>query len=199
MRHPLPILSLLALAVAGSVAPAGATTPDPRNSSTDIAVIGNSSGTPMGTTPPGFDVRLRDAHNAPLVGTAVTLDFSATGMRLYAAQNSGTTLDCAARTLTRVTDATGGVNFAARIAGFDNTNAIEVSHQGVVIAIVPARSTDLDGADGQTSLGDFVLFATNFNTPARETDYDLNGSTGLGDFVLFVSEYGRVPAEAYCP
>lgn len=199
MRRTLPILSLLALCVAGSVAPAGATTPDPRNSSTDIAVIGNSSGTPMGTTPPGFDVRLRDVNNAPLVGTAVTLDFSATGMKLYAAQNAGTTLNCAARTITRVTDAAGGVNFAARIAGFDNTNSIEVSHDGVVIATLPARSTDLDGADGRTSLGDFVLFAANFGTAARETDYDLNGSTGLGDFVLFSEEYGKVPAQPYCP
>lgn len=199
MRLVLPILSLLALSAAGSVAPAAATTPDPRNSSTDIAIIGNSSGTPMGTTPPGFDVRLRDVNNAPLVGTAVTLDFSATGAKLYATQNAGTTLNCVARTLTRVTDTAGAVNFAARIGAFDNNNTIEVSHDGVVIAVVPARSTDLDGVDGRTSLGDLVLFAVNFNTPARETDYDLNGTTGLGDFVLFVSEYGKVPAQPYCP
>src|SRR5580765_4908062 len=54
------------LAVVATVASAGV--PDPRFSSWDLVVVGNVSGTPIGGSPPGFDVTVRDVNNAPLSG-----------------------------------------------------------------------------------------------------------------------------------
>ena len=70
----LPLLLLLAysfslLSCAGAFAYAAAQTPlGPGNSTVDRVVVGNSSGTPMGGSPPGYDVVVRDANNAPMPG-----------------------------------------------------------------------------------------------------------------------------------
>ncbi len=199
LRHPVRALALLAtLALA---LPASATTPDPRNTTADLVVVGNVSGTPIGGSPAGFDVVVRDVDYAPLPGRFVTLDFSDTTMRVFAVQNAGTTLDCASRSIGRVTNGAGAVNFAARVSGFSNSNWVEVSQDGVVIAIVKGRSTDIDGIDGATGLGDFAIFGANFldNQAAQETDYDLSGTTGLGDFALFGAEFLGSAQHAYCP
>ena len=123
--------------------------PSPQNSTTDRVVVGNASGTPMGGSPAGYDVIVRDINNAPVPGAIVTLDFSATGIRLYRTQSAGTTINCLARTISRVSNGVGAVNFAARIGRFDNTNSVEVSANGVTLAFVPGRSTDIDGAGGR--------------------------------------------------
>ena len=193
--------AVLALALLGFSTAASATTPDPRFSTTDLVVVGNASGTTIGGTPPGFDVTMRDVNNAPIPGRVVILDFTGVAMKLAAVQNAGTTLDCQARTLSRVTDAAGRANFAPRLAGYDNTNAIRVVSNGELLALVRGRSTDLDGIDGRTGLGDFAIFANNFlhHSTALETDYDLNGSTGLGDFFLFREEFQHGAVQAYCP
>ena len=201
-----PTLSLLALVFTLAVDPrvAHATSPDPRYSTIDLVVVGNSSGSLMTESSgnaPGYDVTVRDVNNTPVPGHVVVLDFSNSAMKLYAVQNAGTTLDCALRRLSQVTNGAGAVKFAARLGGYDNTNAIEIVHEGVVLGIVKGRSTDLDGADGTTGLGDFALFAANFlnNQAAPETDFDLGGSTGLGDFSLLSAEFLRNTTSAYCP
>ena len=183
------------LAVVASAASAGV--PDPRFSTTDPVVVGDLVGVAIGG---GYDVVVRDVNNAPLAGRTVTLDFSATPMRVCNVQNAGTTFNCLAKTLSRVTNVSGAVNFAARVGKYDNTNAVEVSADGVVLATVRGRSLDIDGlggANGAVSLGDFVLFSSNFNTAAQETDYDVNGSTGLGDFVIFAGGYNT--GNTFCP
>jgi len=93
------------------------------------------------------------------------------------------------------------VNFASRVAKFNNANTVEVAANGVVLGNVKGRSTDIDGTDGKTGLGDFVLFSGNFLAvpAAQETDFDLNGNTGLGDFVVFSSEFLTGPTLTYCP
>ena len=199
MRLPLILQLVCSLGLLSSSATvAHAAVPWPPNCTLDRVVVGNSSGTPMGANPVGFDVVVRDINNVPVTPARVVLDFSAASIRLYAAQNAGTVLDCAARTLTRVTNAAGAVNFAARIGRHDNTSSIQVRADNVVLGSVRGRSTDIDGLGGQASLADFVLFSANYNTPAQETDFDESGTTGLGDFLLFASEYND-PAQAYCP
>lgn len=184
------------LAVVASVASAGV--PDPRFSTTDLVVVGNASGNAIGG---GYDVVVRDVNNAALAGQTVVLDFSATPMKVFTTQNAGTTVNCVAKTISRVTNASGAVNFAARVARFDNTNGVEVSAAGVVLATVKGRSTDIDGADGTTGLGDFAIFGNNFqnNPAAQETDFDLDGSTGLGDFASFGAEFQNGTVGTYCP
>jgi len=182
-------------AVVASVASAGV--PDPRFSSAEPIVVGDLSGNPIAG---GYDVVVRDVNNAPLAGRTVSLDFSATPMRVCNVQNAGTTFNCTAKTISRVTNASGAVNFAARIAKFDNSNNVEVAADGVVLATIKGRSVDIDGAgasSGAVSLGDFVIFSANFNTAAQETDFDQNGSTGLGDFVIFSAEFNTT--NTFCP
>lgn len=188
------------LAVVASVASAGV--PDPRFSTTDLVVVGNHTGNAIGAAPAGFDVVVRDVNSAPLPGRTVVLDFSATPMKVFNAQNAGTTVNCAAKTISRVTNASGAVNFASRVGKFDNTNNVEVSADGVVLATVKGRSTDVDGLDGRTGLGDFTVFGNNFlnNPAAQETDFDTSGATGLSDFTIFGGEFlSPVPAGTYCP
>jgi hypothetical protein len=193
------LLIAAGFAVVASVASAGV--PDPRFSTIDNVVVGNASGTAMGGAPAGFDVTVRDVSNAPLAGVTVSLAFSTAGMKVFSTQNAGTTVNCPAKSISRVTNGAGQVNFAARVAKFNNANTVEVSANGVVLGNVRGRSTDIDGTDGRTGLGDFSLFSANLltNPGAQETDYDLNGSTGLNDLALFSGELLTGPTLTYCP
>jgi len=188
-------------AVVASVASAGV--PDPGFCSIDAVVVGNVSGTPIGGAPAGFDVTVRDITNAPLSGITVTLDFAASAMKVYTTQNAGTTVNCAAKSISRVTNGSGAVNFGARVGRFTNSNVVGVSAGGVTLVAggVKGRSTDIDGIDGKTGLGDLALLSTNLltNPAAQQTDFDLNGSTGLGDLALFTTELLTGPTLAYCP
>ena len=195
------VLSLAFLSLAFAVPAAVAESPDPRFSTCDLILVGNVSGTPLGSAPAGFDVVVRDVNNAPLPGRVVTIDFGSSAMKVFAVQNAGITLDCAARTISRVTNAQGAVNIGARVAGYDNTNAVLVLENGNLLAKVKGRSTDIDGADGTTGLGDFAIFGDNFlnHSEAQETDFDLDGRTGLGDYAVFGAEFLRGAVHPYCP
>ena len=171
---------------------AAASPPDPRFSTIDRIGVGNNSGTPVGGTPPGFDVSARDVNNSPIVGCHVLINFAATGVRAYGVQSAGTTVNAAARTLER--DAvSGSTNFAARTGGFDNSGLVEVSGNGVVLGDVKWRSTDIDGLDGKTGLGDLMYFSARYlgGVAAPECNFDLSASDvpGLADLNIFASEY----------
>jgi hypothetical protein len=187
------------LALVASVASAGV--PDNRFSTSDAVVVGNASGTAIGGSPAGFDVVVKDVNSAPLAGRTVTLDFSATPMKVYNAQNAGTTINCAAKTISRVTNASGAVNFASRVGKFDNGNNVDVIADGVPLFVVKGRSTDIDGTDGTTGLGDFAIFGNNFlnNALAQETDFDLSGGTALGDFAIFGAQFLSGAVGTYGP
>ncbi|MGH7724644.1 MAG: hypothetical protein ACREOU_04380 [Candidatus Eiseniibacteriota bacterium] len=195
------------LAVVATVASAGV--PDPRNSTTEAVIVGNVTGNPLGapgdlgtSAVGGFEVIVRDINNTALIGRPVTLDFaSAANVRLFNSIGGGITINCAAKTLTKPTDGTGLALFAAKIGGFANTDVVEVSADGVALANVKARSTDIDHLDGTTGLGDFGLFANNFlNVPsAPESDFNVDGTTGLGDLGIFAVEFLAAVSAAYCP
>ncbi len=191
------LLIAAGFAVVASVASAGV--PDPRFSTIDAVVVGNTSGTAVGGAPAGFDVTVRDVSNAPLAGVTVTLNFSTAAMKVFSTQNAGTTVNCPAKSISRVTNGAGAVNFASRVAKFNNANTVEVAANGVVLGNVKGRSTDIDGLGGQTALGDFALFSSAFGTVNQETDFDVSGGvTGLGDFSIFAAEYAGLIL-TYCP
>ncbi len=197
--RPTPLAFLLLVLAAPPALAQGV--PDPRFTTIDPVVAGNTSGGAIGGTSPGFDVVMKDVNNAPLAGIVVTLDFSAASIRLCAVQNPGTTLDCAARTVSRVTNASGAVKFAVRLGGYDNANSVVVRGNGDQFGPVPVRSTDLDGIDGTTGLGDLALFTANFltNQTARESDFDGSGTTNLPDLVIFAAEFLDAATSPYCP
>jgi hypothetical protein len=185
----------VALAVLSS--PALAKFPDPAFSHVDPVVVGDAAGSCA------FRVVFRDVTNAPLYSELATLDFSRTSVRLYAVQEPGVTIDCAARTLSKVTDHDGVAVFHPRFGGSCGANSVEISGRGVVAAVVPARSTDMDGTDGCTGLGDFGLFAPLFlysSTSHPEADFDNSGGAiGLGDFSIFSRDLLSGCKGTYCP
>jgi len=193
------LLIAAGFAVVASVASAGV--PDPRFSTIDPAAVGTNTGaaTPQSPGTPGYDVIVRDVSNAPLAGVTVTLNYAVAGMKVYQTQNAGTTVNCPAKSISRVTNGAGQVTFGPRTGKFNNANTVEVSANGVVLGNVKGRSTDIDGLGGQTALGDFALFSSAFGTNNQETDFDVSGGvTGLGDFGIFSSEFAG-PVLTYCP
>jgi hypothetical protein len=93
--------------------------------------------------------------------------------------------------------------FFPRFGGSDNRAIVRITSSGVPLGFVPAISTDLDGADGQTGLTDLDLFAgllLHEPNAHPEADFDQSGgSLGLGDFVIFSGEFLTGSQGAYCP
>ena len=176
---------------------AAAAVPSPSSSRVPAVVVGNIGGAPIGA---GFIVVVRKMSNDPVPGADVQLIFPATGPRPLLEQETGTTMNCATRTMSRLADGNGIAVFHPRIAGFANLPAVDVRADGLLLRSVSARSTDLDG-DGTVSLLDFHRFAQNFlRAPAApETDYDQNGRTDAWDFDLFRREFVARARGVACP
>jgi hypothetical protein len=195
------LTAAVALAVVASVASAGV--PDPRTSSAERMVAGNASGNQnAGVGADGYDVVVRDVNGAGLGGRTVVIDWSAdASLKVHNAQNAGITVNCAAKTISKLTDASGAVKFGPRIGDFNNGNVVQVTADGVVLATIRTTSTDLDGTGGSTGLGDLSIFSANYlnNPSAQETDFDDTGSTGLGDLSIFSAEYLSGATGTYCP
>jgi len=169
---------------------------DPRMSVVDPVVCVDRS----------YQVQLRGVDNAPSAGIIV-LDFSGTSVRLAATQEAGTTVDCAARTLSRVAGAFGTpdygrATFHPRFGGTSINAAVVVSGDGIMIAAVRARSTDLDAANG-TDLHDLVLFSDAFlHEPSAHPEMDFDGTDGsatLGDLVVLARAFLTGTKGPYCP
>lgn len=214
---PRPVLAALALALvnAGAASPAQAKIPDPRFCTLPTLVLGSTSGAPLpscsalpsgpATRTTGCRLVLRDINNAPLRGEVVTLDFSATPIRLLADDSPGVTVDCVARTLRGVTDAQGVVVFHPRFCGDSAGGAVQIQADGFVLDEVPARSTDVDG-DGTAGIADFARVGRNFlqGTLDPATDFDpcsagSEGRTTLADFAIFAAELLRDVRGEGCP
>jgi len=145
---------------------------------------------------------VRDDNNAPVLGRVVTIDLAATGVRLYATQETGCTVDCAAHKLSEVC-LTGTSVFHARFGGSCNNALATVDAAGVILAVVPVRSTDMDAQGGTTGLGDFARFGQFFLAGATnhpEADFDASGGPiGLSDFNIFAREFLLQAQGSYCP
>jgi hypothetical protein len=191
----LPVIAVLLLAMCAR--PAGAKV-DPHFSHVDPVVLGDAAGSYA------YRVEFRDVSNAPQIHELAILDFSQTTVRLSPVQEAGVTVDCAARTLSRLTDGTGVAIFHPRFGGSCNSGSVVVNFRDTwSIAWVPARSTDLDALDGCTGLGDLILFAQPFlggDAGHAEMDFDgSGGAPGLGDFVMLSKDLlGGIKME-YCP
>jgi hypothetical protein len=182
---------IAAFAALCAAAPAVAKVPDPRFSQCD-AVLDDGR---------AFLVAPRDVSNAPLSFEEVTLDFSASPVRLYAEQESGTTVDCVRRTLTRYTTIQGVATFHPRFAIGCADASVLVMVNGVWLRHVPARSTDLDG-DGTVGVNDVAVFANAFREGSVRPELDFDGSggaPGLGDFTRIVQGFLAAAKASYCP
>jgi len=202
MRRSLLLLALSSCLIAVDAtmaavpALAGDSIPYPPDCTVPSALVGNLSGQPVDG---GFVVVVRKL-GAPIPNAVVQIVFPAAGARPLAVQEAGTSVDCARGTLSRMADATGTAVFHPRFAGSSGASTIDVLANGVRLAQVPARSTDLDG-NGAVDLADFQLFAANFlRAPgATETDYDRSGRTDARDFEIFRRDFIAHPQGSFCP
>jgi len=175
--------------------------PDPRFTTIDPIAVGSPLGVAIGGSPAGFDVVMRDVSNAPRPGVVVELRLGAAGLKLYANQAAGTTVDCITGSISRVTNAQGAVNFVPRFGGWADGNVVEVIGGGESFGFVKARSPDYD-RDGKVGLADFAIFSEDFLTqPATlRSDFDLFGTVGLGDFAIFSDQFvGAATPQPLCP
>ncbi|MGH7725440.1 MAG: hypothetical protein ACREOU_08425 [Candidatus Eiseniibacteriota bacterium] len=211
-RVSIPVAALAAFSASASLlspTTVQSKVPDPRNSTVEPVLVGNPGGHAMtsvgdpGTNgAPGFLVVLRDINNGNLMNEVIELDFSAANVRLGTTQSPGTTVDCTRRVLSKWTDLQGRAVFTPCFGGATEGPAVLVTGDGVWLAHVPARSTDLDGLDGVTGLSDLGRFSTAFLTEPHshpEADFDASGSIGLTDFALFAGEFLSAASATYCP
>jgi hypothetical protein len=187
--------------------------PSSTNSTIGPVLTASSSGTAING---GFTVVVRDQFNVPMVNAEVWLYFVDCSMVMYEQQNAGYGAECGQDGdgfdyIFGDTDASGSITFAARAGGHDNpgggtgvtTNVI--LRQGLnlcsatSIAVVPSRSTDIDG-DGDTDGCDYDIMVDNYlHHPTRlETDFNNNGGTDLADFSIFAAEYARHASGTLC-
>jgi len=207
------LLIAAGFAVVASVASAGV--PDPAFSTVGQVAVGTNSGVltdePSDPNGNGFNVIVRDVTNAPLNGVLVTLNYTGSGLRLFASQDPGTTIGATGCTISRTTNIAGAVVFGPKSAKFNNGNVIQVSANGVVLGNVKGRSTDIDG-NGNVSVADFSqLSACYLNVvavcPAPRVELDFNNSpplNGLGDISIMTAEIlaGSAiggPFHTFCP
>ena len=197
--------SLLCLVLTSSAAGAVAGVPDPLNSSVEPILVGGSSGNLLpGLGAPGFQVIVRDINNNPIVGVNVVLEFHPAGaaIRLQTSQNSGTTVACGqGDALLKATNTMGEATFGPRFGGFVNESVVVVSAEGILLGLVPARSTDINALGGTTDLADLNLFRAQFfatQPAAPQTDYTGDGNTGLSDLNTFRLEFFSLATGAYC-
>lgn len=198
---------LAGLAAAASFAhpvDSSAKTPDPLRSSVPKILIGCVSGVPVeGST--GFQVVVRDVNNTGHSGDVAMLDFSATSLRLIADQETGTTVDCAGKTLSRITGFAGVVTFAPRFSGHTSGDVVRVYADGVLLAEVPACSMDLDGTVGM-DMADLSIFREHFFNRVYDPAMDFtgsidgapDGSEDLADLSAFRAEFFRKAPADYC-
>ena len=218
MPHPprraiLALVPVLFVALTSTTAPAKV--PDPRFTRVPAPIVGSVSGAMLpscsgtGSTAAeridGFRVETRDVNNSPLWFKPVTLDFSQSTIRLFADDTPGVTVDCAARTVTALTDQHGVVVFRPRFGGSSSGATILVTSDGVELRQIAARSTDVDG-DGTTGLADFARVGRNFQDGSADpsTDFDpcapgSEGRTTLSDFAIFARELVRSAQGTACP
>lgn len=179
----------------------------PPHSYVDPVLVGNVSGRAMATinSPSGFRVIVKTAQDTPVGICTVSLEFlGAPGIRGLSVQNAGVTINCAGKTMRKLVS-TGSTTFAVRFGGFDNQPDVAVvaddGQSTVTLAMVPARSTDIDALGGTTGLSDLSLFSSAFLSATIHPEMDFDGSggvPGLGDLSLFANEYLTGGTGIYC-
>jgi hypothetical protein len=194
MRTLLSFSVLLALVVGTSAA--RACVPDPTKSTYGHILVGSSSGLSANQ----YEVVTRDVGNVPLAGVTVTIYLAGSGARADLEQEPGTTVNCAAGTLSRVTDGNGVAVFHARIAGYDDGSTVQVRANGMLFGSIQVRSTDLNG-DGVTDLRDVNAFREEFvlQHGGPETDFNLDGVTNGYDFGVLRTEFVNSSHNSVCP
>ncbi len=214
MRRSLALVALLSIALfcvpAALARPADL--PEPGNATipTHVLLVGCSGGV---ADPAGeFTVVNRDLANNPIPNSNITCDFSGCfDLRIAAVQPfPGLRVDCATRTVSALTDATGTARF--RIVGGANNpggapgagfNAMRVCVDGILFAYVNAAAVDQNSFNG-VDANDLAAFVTDVlnGLAVGRSDYDGSGAVGPNDLAVWIKFFmgaGSVQGAASLP
>ena len=197
MRPPRSLCLLIALALPSSL---HASPPSAANSTAPacISLVGTRAGVPDQAAGQ-FTVIYRDLANNPIAGASVVVDLSGCAdMSICADQlDPAATVNCAAKTVRKLTDVNGTVQFT--ILGGSNgsgnastlLNGGKIFANGVLIKQPTVSTFDLDGSRGLGAndlsawLGDFGS-GQNFG----RSDYDCSGNIGANDLSFWLTAFG---------
>ena len=208
MRLHRVLVLALALAFAARTSAAGVPDPGPFSTCpTFITLVGQYEGVsdPLGA----FTVIVRDFAMNPMPGSVVVVDFNqAQDVQLSSAASPGNTVNCAARQVLAVTDATGTARFAIRggsRAGPATTfgSTVRIYLDGALCATIPVSTPDLDGQNG-VGAGDLAMFLQDFFSQANPTrsDFSHDGFVGGGDLAFWLQIFlnsGSAISGPACP
>ncbi len=209
--HTRPLAFACALAISLAPSLADAAVPSPPFCVFDPVIVGGSSNIPIvvggacGPLPAGYRVIVRDINNMPIAGSSVTLDFSATNIRLHFPSLDGSTIDCPQKRVSKLTNGAGVVTFFPTFGGSEDGLNVRISADGVILGAVPARSTDTDAVGGDTGLADLVVFSNHFLNliPAARLNFDNcppgNQIPALSDYTIFSTQFQSGSVRPYCP
>jgi hypothetical protein len=192
------VIGVLALcsataSVAGGPKPGTSTVPS------HITLVGSRAGIPdaLGT----FTVIVRDFAHNPRVNYPVDVDLSGcTDLAICSDQlDPAATVDCAAKTVRKFTDATGSATFTI-LGGSNGSNhattllgGAKVSCAGVQLGTPTASALDLDGVDG-VAINDLSVWLADFgapgNPPFGRSDFNGDGAVDINDLSIWLSAYG---------
>jgi hypothetical protein len=167
------------LALATTVAPAGAAVPSPANSS-----FPNCLATcPMGDIP--FAVTVRDLANNPVGGSSVTLEFASCGDSVFVCTCCAPdpyVYNPGARTITMVTDAAGQATFPLRLGGGCGPGGVRLFADGIFFRAYALASPDQDGNGFVHWVigNDQVLFNSKLGGTDPTADFDCDGDVDAG-------------------
>ena len=197
--------------LAGTAAMAGVPSATTSTQPTGIALVGQTAGTPDGTSFGAAAYTIRDASSNPVPGSTVIMNFAAcTDVKLCSiTQPVSMSVNCAAKTVTGVTDAAGLVTFrvvgGGNLAGVHTTApCVSVTADGVPLNTVRAATFDMNGSSGVT-LGDITLAKNDFtfNPTFTRSDFNKNGAVTLADItvikVVFSAGGSAASCGTYCP
>lgn len=203
----LTAVGLLVASAAMAGVPSAGTSAQPAG----ISLVGHSGGTADGTSFGASTYTIRDAASNPVPNSVVVMNFSTcTDVRVCSiTQPAGLFVNCAAKTVSGVTNASGVVTFRVVGGGLTSGVAITapcvtVTADGVAMNTIRSSTFDVNGAGGLT-LADITLAKNDFtNNPTRtRSDFNKSGSVTLADITIIKNVFtagGSVSSCAtYCP
>ena len=196
MRFRILPCILLTLAVP-SLGWAGVPSPANDTSPACISLVGTYGAAPA---PAGqFTVICRDLANNPMPGAVVVIDLSACpDLAICADQmDPAATVDCAHKTVSKLTAADGSVHFTLLGGSNGAGNAMTLLHggriykNGTLIQSPTVSAFDLDSSNG-LGANDLSAWLTDFSTGADygRCDYDCSGLLGASDLSLWLTAFG---------
>jgi hypothetical protein len=204
------LLSALAV-MAATYALAGV--PNSTNSTqpAGIALVGTNGSVADPTSFGAATYTIRDAANNPVANSVVVMNFTTcTDVRVCSVlQPAGETINCPAKTVSAVTNASGVVTFRIVGGGLTSgaavtTPCVSVTADGVPLTTVRAATFDMNGSSGVTS-ADLTLTKFDFNTAPTRTrsDFNKSGSVTTADLTLIKNVFNAGGSTAscgtYCP